>query len=455
MFIRQILFLLLILTSCTEKDIITDELRLASPSAKEQIPDTLHVATRYGSSSYFYFRGDEIMGYDYELINHFAEFKGIPVKIHVAASQEEMLNMLRQNRVDLVAYSMYETKLLKSEFDFVAFQEDSYMVLVQEIGLQTISDINELKGKTVHVIKNSIYHRRMEHLNRELGGGIDIQLLDDTLSVDQAIEMVTQRKISYTIAHYKTAIQHKDFNRRLDCRIQVGFLQRNGWLIQKNNNWLRKLIAEWDSSSETELLKSQLYGKYRIKNPYFVAQKVVIPKGAISPYDAYFKKYADEIKWDWRLLAAIAFHESRFDSSQISRRGASGLMQLMPRTAAKFGLDKNNILNPEKNIEASVEYIKSLNLLFRKIENLEERKKFILASYNSGPAHILDAMALAEKHGKNPHIWFEHVEYYLSKKNEPEYYNDEVVKFGHFRSGETIRYVRNTLDTYQKYKGRI
>ena len=366
-----------------------------------------------------------------------------------------MLKMLRNHQVDLIAYSMYETKKLKQQFDFVAFQEDSYMVLVQEIGLLTVSDIHELKDKTVHVINQSIYHQRLLHLNKELGGGINIALLDDTVSVDQAIEMVIQRKIDYTLAHYKTAIQHKDFNRRLDCRIPVGFYQRNGWLIHKHNEALRKLIAAWEESSETELFRSQLYGKYRVRNPYFITKRVVIPRGAISPYDAYFKKYADEIKWDWRLLAAIAFHESRFDSAQVSRKGASGLMQLMPRTAANFGLDLDNILNPEKNIEASVQYIKSLNLLFRKIENMEERKKFILASYNSGPAHILDAMALAEKHGKNPHIWFEHVEYYLAKKSDPEYYNDEVVKFGRFGPAETIRYVRNTLDTYQKYKGKI
>lgn len=455
MYIRYILFLVLLLNSCNNKDFVGDVLPRVSHTASRQVFDTLHVATLYGSSSYFNFRSDEIMGYDYDLINHFAEFSGIPLKIHLAQSTDEMLQMLRHNRIDLIAYSMYETKTLKNEFDFVAFQEDSYMVLVQEIGLQTVSDIKELIGKTVHVIKNSVYHLRMEHMNRELGGGINIELLNDTVSVDQAIEMVTQRKISYTIAHYKTAVQHKDFNRRLDCRIQIGFQQRNGWLVNKHNTRIKELIAAWENSSESELIRSQLYGKYRIRNPYFVTKRVIIPKGAISPYDAFFKKYADEIKWDWRLLAAIAFHESRFDSSQISRRGASGLMQLMPRTAAKFGLSIENILNPEKNIEASVEYIKSLNLLFRKIENLEERKKFILASYNSGPAHILDAMALAKKHGKNPYIWFEHVEFFLSKKNDPEFYNDDVVKYGRFRSGETIRYVRNTLETYQKYKGRI
>jgi len=455
MFIRFILFLLLLLTSCAKKDVVEDGLRWASPSAGEDMPDTLHVATMYGSGSYFYFRSDEIMGYDYDLINHLAEFVNIPLKIHLADSRDELLTMLKSNQVDLIAFNMYETKALKAAFDFVAFQEDSYMVLVQEIGLQTVSNIRELKNKTVHVIENSIYHKRLRHLNRELGGGIKIELLDDTVTVDQAIEMVIQRKIDFTLAHYKTAIQHRDFNRRLDCRIPVGFHQRNGWLVNKQNDMLKKLISEWEVSSEAELFRSQLYGKYRVRNPYFVTQRVRIPKGAISPYDEYFKKYAAEINWDWRLLAAIAFHESTFDSAQVSRMGASGLMQLMPRTAAVFGLDADNILNPEKNIEASVQYIKSLNLLFRRIENKEERKKFILASYNSGPAHILDAMALAKKHGKNPHIWFEHVEYFLSLKNDPDYYNDEVVRFGRFGPGETIRYVRNTLDTYQKFKGKI
>jgi len=49
------------------------------------------------------------------------------------------------------------------------------------------------------------------------------------------------------------------------------------------------------------------------------------------------------------------------------------------------------------NIEASVQYIKSLNMSFRQIQNKEERIKFILAAYNSGPAHILDAMGFSKK----------------------------------------------------------
>ena len=111
-------------------------------------------------------------------------------------------------------------------------------------------------------------------------------------------------------------------------------------------------------------------------------------------------------------------------------------------------------MNPEKNIEAGVQYIKSLNLTFQKIEDKEERIKFILAAYNSGPAHILDAMALTKKYGKNPNIWFQHVDYFLAKKSEAEFYNDPVVKYGRFKPKETLNYVVNTLETYAKYSGK-
>ena len=452
MFVRIFLSFLLLLISC-KNYFLTDILSSGDQLAETHIiSDTLHVATLYGASSYFNYRDQEIMGYDYELVQAFAQANEIPLKVHLAQTETEMLKMLKHKQVDLIAYDMFETNTLKHKFDFVAYQEDSYMVLVQEIGLKAVNSVNELKGRTVHVIENSIYHQRLVNLNKEMGGGINIQLLSDSLTADQAIEMVLQRKIEFTFAPLKIATQYKDFHRRLDCRIPVSFPQKNGWLVNRKNEVLKTMIAHWEADSKTELFKSRMYEKYKIKNPYFATKRLKIPSGAVSPYDHYFQTYAKEINWDWRLLAAVAFHESSFDSTQVSHKGASGLMQLMPSTAAIFGLEGPNIFNPEKNIEAGVQYIKSLNMMFRKIENQEERRKFILASYNSGPAHILDAMALAEKYGKNPHIWFEHVEYYLSKSNDPEYYNDEVVRYGRFGPTETIRYVRNTLDTYQKYK---
>lgn len=452
--VRILMGLFLILLSCS-----TDKQELKESGSDEvAIPelssDTLHVATLYGSSSYFRFR-DEILGYDVELSAHLARHIKKPLQIHLARTRQQMIDWLDEGTVELIAYDMYESRELKSKYQFVAYQPDSYLVLVQLIGVNTVTSIAELRGKTIHVPENSPQLQRLRSLNRELGGGINILEVPDTVGSDELIDRVIKKKIEYTLAYQNKVSLYKEHNRRLDIRLQVGFAQRNGWVIRKSNSELARAIESWEDDEETAVFRSQLYSKYIIRNPYFASTRMRIPLGSISPYDEYFKKYSTEIGWDWRLLAAIAFHESGFDSAQVSRKGASGLMQLMPRTAANFGLSRSNITNPEKNIEAGVQYIKSLNLLFRKVENKDERVCFILASYNSGPAHVLDAMALAEKHGKNKYIWHEHVEPYLEKKSDPAYYNDEVVKYGRFRATETLRYVRNTLTTYRKFKGEL
>jgi membrane-bound lytic murein transglycosylase F len=413
--------------------------------------DTLRVATMNGSTSYFLYR-DELMGFDYEMAENLADYLNVNLKIDIAHSEKEMTEWLEEGKVDLVAYNFVETKELKHKYSFVFPQSDSYQVLVQNIGANALSDVTQLEGKDVYVKANSIFYSRLLALNEEIGGKINVVLAPDSLTNDDLIDMVADNKIGYTLAYHNLAQLHKAYSRNLDCHMQVGFNQHNGWLIPSSSHDLRKAIDKWQKTPETEQIISNLSNKYLEKSPFLALRKVRIPKGSISPFDRLFKKYATVINWDWRLLAALAFHESRFNSAEVSWSGASGLMQLMPRTASNFGLDKSTKFDPEMNIEASVQYIKSLSLSFRQIENKEERVKFILAAYNSGPAHVLDAMALARKYGKNPHIWFNHVEYFLVKKSEPEFYNDPVVKYGYFRGRETVKYVQNTLDTFKKYQ---
>ncbi len=415
--------------------------------------DTLRVATMYGSTSYFLFR-DELLGFDYEMAENLANYLRLNLEISIARSEKEMIQWLEEGRVDIVTYNVIETRELKHKYNFVLPQEDSYQVLVQKMGANALSDVTQLAGKTIHVNSNSIYWQRVKSLNDEIGGTINIVQAADSLSNDDLIDEVADGKIPYTFAYHNVAMLHKSYSKTLDCHLQVGFDQKNGWLIRKQSRDLKKVIEKWQKISDTEHLQTNLFHKYWEKSPFFALRKVRIPRGAISPYDQFFKKYANLINWDWRLLASVAYHESHFDSQEVSWAGAAGLMQLMPRTAENFGLDKTTKFDAELNIEAGVQYIKSLNLAFRRVENSEERVKFILAAYNSGPAHILDAMALAAKYGKNPQVWFNNVEYFLLKKSEPQFYNDPVVKYGYFRGRETVKYVQNTLDTYSKYLNR-
>ncbi len=441
----------LLLAACEEQLTKT----IVNPNSEGELlkrteQDTLIIGTVYSSTSYFVFR-DEPMGYQYEMAQNFARFIKKPYKTLVANSEAELAEMLKEGKIDIAAHNFFESLELKRKFRFVFTQNDNELVLAQNIGVRNISQVTELSGKTVHVIKNSVYHKRLETLNEETGGNIIIAIVDDTLNHDDLIEMLASKKIEYTITNRKSAKLYKKHYKLLDMNIPLSFKRKTGWLIQKTDTFLASKINKWWDDANTRKIESVLYIKYWERSPYFASQKLIIGKGSISPWDEYFRKYAVEINWDWRLLAAVAFNESGFDPDEISWAGASGIMQLMPRTAGNFGLDRTSILDPEKNIEAGVQYIKSLNLTFRKISDREERIKFILASYNSGPAHIFDAMKLAEKYGKNPNVWFDNVDIYLLKKSEPEFYRDPVVKYGKFRGKETVAYVINTLETYEKY----
>jgi len=107
-------------------------------------------------------------------------------------------------------------------------------------------------------------------------------------------------------------------------------------------------------------------------------------------------------------------------------------MQLMPSTAAEYGLDST--ASPEQNIIAGIDYINWLNNQFKdKVDDIEERKKFILAAYNVGLGHVFDAIRLAEKNELNSQIWKDNVAIMLLNKSKPDYYKDDVVHYGYCR----------------------
>lgn len=182
------------------------------------------------------------------------------------------------------------------------------------------------------------------------------------------------------------------------------------------------------------------------------ASETVTPeKKSISAFDELLKKESLRIGWDWRLLAALVSAESRFDPEAESVMGAYGLMQIIPETAKHFHV--YDYFQPDSNVHAGVSYLKYLDrYLATRVLDTEERVKFVLASYNAGLGHILDAMRLAEKNGKNPNVWNNNVEYYLLRKNEPRYYRDTVSKNGYCNGPQICRYVSKVLENYVSYK---
>ena len=228
--------------------------------------------------------------------------------------------------------------------------------------------------------------------------------------------------------------------------VQWAVADGNRELADSLDTWFKPSMYDEIRKEERYMLSAQSV-KRHVYSPFLNKQG-----GIISHYDHLFKKYAPVARWDWRLMAAQCYQESCFDPKARSWAGACGLMQLMPNTAKSLGLSEADFHEPELSIRAGATYIKNLEKLFPTIEPMEEKAKFVLAAYNSGPGHVFDARALAKKHGKNPDKWDDNVETFIKLKSEPEYYTDEVCRFGYCRGSETAAYVSTIMKKYSEYK---
>ncbi len=228
---------------------------------------------------------------------------------------------------------------------------------------------------------------------------------------------------------------------------------RTSWAVKAGNAELADALNQWFRPAliaEVQEQEAFLLSARSIKRRTY-APVLNRAKGTLSQYDSYFQQYATVAQWDWRLLAAQCYQESNFDPQARSWAGACGLMQIMPATADHLGLPQSELFQPERNIAAAAKYIRELSEAFQDVP-AQERVSFVLASYNGGSFHVRDAMALAQKHGKNPRRWRDVSEYVL-KLREPEYYRDPVVAHGYMRGTETVDYVERIMQRWAEYRG--
>ena len=367
-------------------------------------------STLESAFSYYIDDNDDEMGFDYDLALNLADYLDVPIQIIAADNAEEMLQLLSHGDGDIIAFRLATTQALKERYSFVDKLFPSQQILVQRKGREQLTDVTQLIGKTVHVRPKSSYLRRMKNLNKELGGGIHIKVVPDSVTIDELIIAVSKGEIDYTITDNDLAALSSGYLTNIDYQLHVGLSTQKGWVVRQDSHELLASVNAWFTSIENSRFMKRLAQRYVQKNSYFDGYDLNIPKGSISAFDSIFIAQSLRIGWDWRLLAALAWNESHFNPYAVSRAVAMGVMQMMPRTAAKYGLTEETIVIPQHSIAAGVEYIKRLDMIFRRIDNADERVKFILAGYNSGPGHVLDAMALAEKYGDNPNLWYDNVE---------------------------------------------
>lgn len=440
-------------------------------SDARQKPDTLRVGTLFGPTTYFLYR-DEPMGYEYEMVCRFANSAGMPLKITIARNRNELLDMLNSGKVDLLACQIPLTSDYKDKVRPCGETEVTVQVLVQpKHGQKLVADVTQLIGRRVSVERNSKYQHRLENLNQEVGGGIEIELLDmDSIITEDLVDMVDRGKIDFTVIDSDMAALESTYHPDLDISLPLSLEQRSSWAVRRDNPTLAAQIDKWAQETERSQAAQLIHRRYFEQAKHLVHDSqgdnsdghsspqvaTMLNASTISSYDAIFRTVGESAGIDWRLLAAVGFVESRFDNSVVSWAGARGIMQIMPRTARANGLNDDEITDPKRNIATAAKIFSVLDGIFRsKVSDSRERIKFVLAAYNAGHGHILDAIALARKYNLDPTVWDGNVCEALLMKSRPEYYSDPVVKSGYFRGSQTSAYVRDVMNAYDYYISKL
>lgn len=423
--------------------------------------------TDFNSTNYFIYRGTQ-MGFHYDLLKSFSSYTGLDIEIITSNDINASVEMLLNGEADILVSGLGENIRWNRNIRLTDPVTVSGQVLIQrkpnrwsklsteEIKGSLVRDVRDLAGKTVYVQSGSTAAATIKSLNDNTGGRFTVA--EVPYETDKIISMVARRIIDFAVCDENVAIVNATYNPIIDVSTIISQPAGLAWGIRKEGSELMAgAINEWLQMIKGNGLHAILYSNYfRNENLAGIVKSdfYTLNTGKMSAWDNYIKAYSDSLNWDWRLLASLIYQESGFRHDVRSFAGAYGLMQILPSTGRHFGIDVTS--SPLNNIKGGVMYLRYLQKFFEdKIPDENERLKFVLAAYNAGEGNVLDAMRLADKHGRNPMVWDDNVAYFLLKKSDPEYYNDPVVQFGYCRGAEPVAYVSEVLARYSGYRNLI
>ncbi len=419
------------------------------PAIKER--RVLRVLTHNNATDYFIWRGRPL-GFEYRLLAKFAEAYDLSLKILIPESQDQFIPSLLAGKADIIAASMVIQPHLKARgIAFTQTYRQHQGVIVGNADEPDIKSLEDLKGRTLTAHPHSI---DWEILSQAKDTGIDLKLFapDRALDSEELIDRVASGLYDLTVVEQRklTAVLTK----RQDIRAIYTMPESAeiGWAVREGNTQLLAALNQYIESNTNGLFFNMLHNRYFEKprpSRLLKAQRNNLLKGPqISPYDDLVRHEAAKYGFDWPLIVALMYRESRFDPDVESWAGAQGLMQVLPVTAERFGID--NLQDPKNSITAG---IRMLDWLYRRLDDslpVTERTWFALASYNAGLGHLLDARILAEELRLDPNRWFDNVEVAMKALSKPEYYRK--AKHGYVRGIEPVTYVRDIRDLYNIYR---
>jgi membrane-bound lytic murein transglycosylase MltF len=402
----------------------------------------------------YFLDGPNQQGVAYELLTQFEDLinedlESGNLKVYVViipTSRDRLFPALLAGYGDIALANLTVTAEREAEMDFA----DPLLTGVDEIvvtgaGAPALESLDDLGGQEVYVRRSSSYYESLRSLNERLRQAgkpeVTIREANELLETEDILEMMNAGLVPITIADsYLAEFWAQIFDGiTLHPELTVRTGGEIAWAMRKESPQLRQLVNAFVKDHKKGTMMGNILFKRYLQNTDWVRNAGSDKEMArYQEVVQFFQDYAPKYDFDFLLMTAQGYQESRLDQSVRSPVGAVGVMQLLPSTAADPNVGIPEIEVIHNNVHAGVKYMRFIVDHYFDDPEIDDINRTLMAfaSYNAGPNRIARLRGKAEEAGLDPNIWFQNVE----------------VIAAHDIGRETVQYVSNIFKYYLAYK---
>ncbi|WP_417224007.1 membrane-bound lytic murein transglycosylase MltF [Amphritea sp.] len=409
---------------------------------------TLRVATRNTPTTYYQDNNGKATGFEYELLNAFADYLGVELELIIPDSFGDIFTLVKNRSAHVAAAGLTVTEERKQYFRFSpAYAYSTPTLIYRETQGKSIpKTLADLADKSIKVIANSSHAELLRSL-KETHEFLKWQETS-TSGVTELLEDVYEQEIDYTISDDFVFDAQKSYFPGLKKSLVLSEPKPVAWLlIKQNDQSLQRAMKRFFDRPDTQDLLVKLKKKYLTRQTRLGYVDIQTFRRDLderfSQLEQYFMMAEQETDIDWRLLASIAYQESHWNPEAVSPTGVKGIMMLTKAAAKEVGVV--NRTDPVKSVMGGARYLKKVMAKIPERIQGKERIWFALASYNIGYGHLEDARVLTARANRDPDKWSD-VKEFLPLLTQPKHFS--TVRHGYARGYEPVLYVKNIRNYY-------
>lgn len=430
----------------------------SSPTASETTGlknKVITFVTMNSPNTYYVNDDNEYAGLEYDLaklfikdLNSDPKYKGTQLRLIVENHIDQVLPDLLTGKADIAAADLTVTEVRKKRFNFTMPYQDVQQQVVynKDKSNRPPKNVKDLIGLPIVVPAGTSFVERLNQLQQN-APKLSWQERIDANSEKLITEVATD-EIEYTIADSHLIANLQNYHPNLGVAFAIGEPEKIAWALSKDADpkLLKKANAFFAKIKKDGTLRNlvdRYHGNSKRLNPFDIKTFLIRNNTLLPKYIPLFKNAQEITSIDWRLIAAISYQESHWDTFNTSPTNVRGLMMLTEGTSDQMGVTDR--LDPKQSIPAGAKYINLLiNTVPARIAE-PDRTFMALAAYNIGYAHVEDARVLAQRLKLNPDSWAD-VKKTLVMLNNPTYYVH--AKYGYCNGGAPVIYVESIRSYY-------